>query len=287
MRFAFIKAEKANYPLNVLCRTMLVSTSAFHAWAKAEISARKLRDEYLKGLIRKSFNESRHTYGSPRIYRELVSGGVKVSEKRVARLMAEMGLVAQVKRRFKRTTDSDHDNPIAPNLLERDFSAPAPNRVWVGDITYLWTCEGWVYLAVVIDLYSRRVVGWALADHMRTELCTAALLMAIGLRSPPPGLIFHSDRGSQYASAAYRSILTRYGAQCSMSGRGDCYDNAVVESFFGTLKQELVYRQGWLSRRQITGAVTEYIAMFYNPRRRHSYCDGISPMDFEAANVDR
>ena len=188
-------------------------------------------------------------------------------------------------RNFRKTTDSDHRYPVADNLLKRDFAPAAPDIVWATDITYVWTWEGWLYLAVVIDLFSRRVVGWAVADHMRTELVADALVMAVGRRGPPPGLIHHSDRGCQYASREYQVLLERYGMKCSMSRKADCWDNAVVESFFGTLKTELIYRSPWPTTRAARTAITEYIECFYNANRRHSYLGYQSPRNFEMMHL--
>lgn len=281
MRFAFIRANRGDFPTAWMCRRLEVSTSGFHRWLTAAEPRRARRDRQLGVLIRAHHVASRGTYGSPRIHRDLASDGHRVGRKRVARLMREHGLVGASPRRFRRTTDSNHDSPIAPDLVARDFDPEAPNKVWAADITYVRTWEGWTYLAVVIDLYSRRVVGWATADHMRTELVLSALTMAFDARRPAPGLIHHSDRGSQYASHAHRRALERMGARCSMSRKGDCWDNAVIESFFGTLKQELLYRQAWPTRRAADRAIDDYIDRFYNPRRRHSYLDYVSPLEYE------
>ncbi len=195
--------------------------------------------------------------------------------------MRENGIQARLRRRFRRTTHSDHGLPVADNVLDRKFDATRPNEKWATDITYVWTVEGWLYLAVVVDLFSRRVVGWSMAEHMRTELVQSALEMALGNRLPDEELLHHSDRGSQYASFSYQKMLERHGIQCSMSRRGNCHDNAVVESFFGTLKTELVYRCTWLTRDHARSAIHEYVEVFYNRRRRHSHCGDRSPVDFE------
>jgi len=231
--------------------------------------------------IREIHQRSRGTYGSPRICAELRARGRAVSENRVARLMRENGVSARFKRRWRRTTDSKHTLPVAPNTLDRNFEIEAPNKVWVTDITYIWTLEGWLYLAVVEDLFSRRIVGWSMADHMRTELVLGALDMAIGNRLPEGELLHHSDRGSQYASFTYQKRLEERGLACSMSRRANCLDNAVAESFFGTLKHELVHRQTWISRDQARAAIHEYIEIFYNRWRRHSTLGQVCPAEFE------
>jgi putative transposase len=281
MRFEFIDAEKALYPIRLLCRVLQVSSSGFYSWKSRPRSDRSREDEMLSGKVREIFKESRQTYGTPRIQAELHEEGHSVGRQRIARLMAAQGLQAVCRRRFRKTTDSDHDRPIAENILDRDFAPEAPNRAWAGDITYIWTGEGWLYLAVILDLFSRRVIGWSMADNMETPLVARALQNAIGLRLPGDDLIHHSDRGSQYASGDYRKLLDRNGITCSMSRRGDCWDNAVVESFFGTMKTELIYRKPWPTRESAHQAVAEYIELFYNTRRRHSFLGQQSPSDYE------
>jgi len=231
--------------------------------------------------IRTVQKETGGVYGSRRMTAELQEDGEKVGRRHVQRLMRENGLQARGPRRFRKTTDSGHAAPVAPNLLKQDFSAAAPNRVWVGDITYVWTAEGWCYLATVIDLYSRRVVGWALADHMRKELVLLAMKRALSARQPAPGLIFHSDRGSQYASEAFRCLLRNYDVAQSMSRPGDCYDNAPAESFFATLKKERLHRRHFATRTEAHDEIESFIDGFYNPRRRHSSIGNISPINFE------
>jgi len=226
--------------------------------------------------------ESRGTYGSPSIRGELVKAGEAVGKKRVARLMRDQGLSGRAKKKFVRTTDSAHVFPVAKNLVKRRFEAERPNALWVADISYIGTWEGFLYLAVILDVFSRRVVGWAISDHMRTELPLEALSMAVCDRQPPPGLVHHSDRGSQYASQDYQAALRRNGMLCSMSRKGDCWDNAVAESFFATLKNELLYRQSWPTRVRTRAAINEYIACFYNGWRRHTGLGGISPVQYEA-----
>jgi transposase InsO family protein len=221
------------------------------------------------------------SYGRPRMTEELKEVGVDVGHRRVGRLMRENGIVVERTRKFKATTDSDHTFHIAPNLLERDFTADQPNQKWAGDISYIWTREGWLYLAVILDLHSRRVIGWAVSDRLKRDLAIRALKMAIALRSPPRGCVFHSDRGSQYCSHDHQKILRDHGMQSSMSGKGNCYDNAIVETFFKTIKAELVWRRTWETRRQAETSIFQYINGFYNPRRRHSALGGKSPLAFE------
>lgn len=285
MRFAFIEAEKASFPVSLMCRVLQVSRSGYYAWRTRPQSQRAQQDVQLVEQIRRVHQDSGETYGSPRIRAELVEEGVCIGRKRVARLMRTAGISARVPRRFQRTTDSNHDLPTADNVLDRDFTASNPNEAWVTDITYVRTWEGWLYLAVIIDLFSRRVVGWAIDDHMRTELITEALRMALGRRLPKPGLVHHSDRGCQYASATYRALLAEHGLVCSMSKTGDCWDNAVAESFFGTLKTELIYRRPWPTKRETKTAISHYIELFYNSQRRHSTLGYTSPASFERMHL--
>ena len=276
-------AEKAIFPVLVLCRVLEVSRSGFYGWMRSE-GRRSTRDESDAALttkIAEAHTRSRGTYGSPRIHEELQAGGMHVGRNRVARLMKEQGLHGCRPRPFRTTTDSRHGEPIAPNLLERNFAPAGPDQVWASDITYIRTWEGWVYLAVVIDLWSRRVIGWSVADHMRTELVLGALEMAVGQRVPEPNLIHHSDRGSQYASGDYRAALTVHGISCSMSRKGDCWDNACVESFFATLKTELIHRRPWPTMQEARLAIHEFIGCFYNSQRTHSFLGYMAPTDFE------
>jgi transposase InsO family protein len=283
VRFGFIRTEKATYPVRLLCRTLQVSTSGFYAWCRRGLSARARKDAALKVEIRAAHAASGKRYGSPRILEDLKADGQQVGRKRVARLMREEGIEGQRKRRFRTTTDSRHSHPVAPNHLERDFSASAPNQTWVSDITYIWTREGWTYLAAILDLFSRRVVGWSMDSHIDQSLVLDALGMALRTRQPTPGLLHHSDRGVQYAGAAYQEQLRKSGIVCSMSRKGDCWDNAVAESFFSTLKAELVHHMDYASRSQARASVFDYIEVFYNPRRRHSSLGYSSPVDYEAA----
>ena len=281
MRFAFIDVEKTSYPMRILCRVLEVSRSGYYAWRARKPSARDLEDERLRPKIAEAFKTGRGTYGSPRVRAELVDQGFEIGRKRVARLMRELGLQGVSPRKFRVTTNSDHDHPIAANVLDRDFEASGPNEKWATDITYIYTSEGWLYLAVVMDLYSRRIVGWSTADHLKTELCLDALRMALDHRTGVEGLIHHSDRGVQYASDRYREALAAQGIECSMSRRANCWDNSVAESFFGTLKNELIYRRPWSTREEARDAIGEYIEIFYNRIRRHSTIGDISPAKFE------
>ncbi|MFP2962870.1 IS3 family transposase, partial [Myxococcus sp. 1LA] len=230
---------------------------------------------------RRELTKSRGTYGSPRVHAELRAKGRRVSRKRVARLMGQQGLAARRTRRFVHTTDSRHTQPVASNVLARDFSADAPNRTWVTDITYVWTRQGWLYLAVVLDLFSRLVVGWAMGEFIDRHLVLGALDMALKRRRPPRGLLHHSDRGSQYSSEDYQRALASRGIECSMSRKGNCWDNAVAESFFSTLKMELVHDADFATRDQARAALFEYIEVFYNRQRRHSTLGYVSPVEYE------
>lgn len=283
MKFEFIQAQKAHFPVELLCQQLGVSRSGFYAWSQRPESARQQADEELAAEVAQVHQESRGTYGSPRVHAEMRARGRKVSRKRVARLMKKQKLQARKKRRSVRTTDSNHSHPVAPNVLERDFSPDQPNSTWATDITYVWTGEGWLYLAVVLDLFSRMVVGWAMSEHIDTKLVLGALEMALEGRKPPQGLVHHSDRGSQYASAQYQQALASRGIQCSMSRKGNCWDNAVVESFFSSLKMELVYLTDFATRRQARSALFEYLEVFYNRRRRHSSLGYLSPWEYERA----
>jgi putative transposase len=281
VRFAFISAEKAQYPVSLLCSLLEVSRGGYYAWRGRPPSERAIADRELTEEIRSIYECSERRYGSPRIHEELSAKDTHVGRKRVARLMRENGLSARTKRRFVKTTDSKHEFPIAPNLLQRDFTADAPNEIWVGDITYLDTREGWLYLAVLIDLYSRRVVGWAMSERIDTALAMGALNMALAQRKPSRGVIHHTDRGCQYASNEYRRLLRDIGADRSMSRKGDCWDNAVAESFFASLRKELTNRVDFLTRDAARSNVFEYIEAFYNRVRRHSTINYQSPNDFE------
>ena len=282
MRFAFIQAEKANHRVAVMCRVLKVSRQGFYAWLHRKPSRHHEQDEALNRTIQKAFDGSKGRYGSPRVHHELRSEGTRTSRKRVARLMRQHGMVARPRRpRFVRTTDSRHGYGIAPNRLEREFSPEAPNRVWATDITYIPTRRGWLYLAVVLDLFSRKVVGWSMQPYMDRRLVLAALEMGLTTRRPAPGLLHHSDRGVQYACDDYQRLLSDAEMVPSMSRTADCWDNAVVESFFSTLKQELVYRRDFSTHDEARAAIFEYIEGFYNRTRRHSTLGYLSPMEYE------
>jgi putative transposase len=281
VKFAFISEEKVAFPVAVLCRLLDVSPSGFYATRGRPRSAHALRDEALSERVAAAHVASNRCYGSPRVHAELKAAGQRVGRKRVARLMREKALVARQRRRFRTTTDSKHGFPIAPNVLARDFSASAPNQVWVTDITFLWTKQGWLYLAAILDLFSRRVVGWATSEHVDRHLALEALEAALGQRSPARDLVHHSDRGSTYASDDYRKALETRGIECSMSRKGDCWDNSVAESFFATLKREMDNADDLESRASATMSISEYIDGFYNPTRRHSTLNYVSPIEFE------
>lgn len=285
MKFEFIDAQKACFPVDFMCQQLGVSRSGYYAWKKRPESERQKADRALAQEVEKVHQESRGRYGSPRVQAELRARGRKVSRKRVARLMGQKGLRARGKRRFVRTTDSRHTQPVAPNVLERNFSPGQPNCTWATDITYIWTRQGWLYLAVILDLYSRRVVGWAMSQHIDRHLVLNALDMALKSRRPPRGLLHHSDRGSQYASEDYQQLLAAYGIQCSMSRKGNCWDNAVAESFFSSLKMELVHEADFATHEQARAALFEYIEVFYNRKRRHSSLGYLSPVEFELATL--
>ncbi len=283
MRYAFIEAHRPLWRVQSMCRLLRVSRSGYFAWRDGREPPRRSADRALSVRIRAVHDQHRQVYGSPRIHRQLRADDIQVGRKRVERLMREAGIRVLPRRRFVRTTDSRHDHPIAPNLLEQDFRAQAPNQRWVTDITYIHTGEGWLYLSAIIDLFSRAVVGWAMDERMDRSLVLRALDMALGHRAPAHGLIHHSDRGSQYASEDYRQALSAVGITASMSRRGNCYDNAVIESFWHSLKNELVHRQHFPSRSAATAAIFEYIESFYNRVRLHSSIGYLAPAAFETA----
>lgn len=284
-RYAYIGSEVGSYAVAFMCRCLEVSRSGYYNWRNRGLSERERRNARLALKIMRIYEVSRGLYGAPRIHAELIAGNEKVSRKRVAKLMTRLGIRADRPKRFVVTTLSEHDRRIAPNLLNRNFEVDAPNRVWVSDLTYVWTESGWLYLAVVIDLYARKVVGWSAAEHMRDELVLTALDDALARRGGQQenfsGLIFHSDRGSQYASDDFIAALDARGIRRSMSRRGDCWDNAVAESFFATLKKELVYREDYSTREHAIESIEDYIELFYNPTRRHSSNDYLSPISLE------
>jgi len=267
--------------LNVLCKVMQVSRSGYYHWKRRGPSAREQERAQLIPRVRGLHQESKATYGSRRMAQELKALGFRCGKYKAGTLMKLAGVAAKQRKRFKATTDSNHQLPVAPNLLNRRFSVTTPNCVWVGDITSIWTSEGWLYLAVVIDLYSRRIVGWSMNNCISRHLVMDALTMAIWRRKPSRGLIFHSDRGSQYCSRDFQKLLKNHGILSSMSRKGDCWDNAVAESFFGSLKIEQVFGMRSLSRSAARQNIVDYIEMFYNSKRRHSFLGYMNPMDFE------
>lgn len=282
MRYKLIDAEKADVPVYRLCNFLAVSPSGYYAWRRRQPSQSQRDDMVYLAHIRAQFAMSNGTYGSPRMHAELKEDGLAIGRHRTARLMRDNGLKARRKTCFKRTTDSNHDSPIACNLLEQDFTCDGPDQKWGVDISYVWTAEGWLYLAIVLDLFSRRIIGWAVSERMKKGLAMKALQRAIALRQPSPGVIHHSDRGSQYCSGDYQRLLKQHGFLPSMSGKGNCYDNAMVETVFKTIKSELIWRTSFVSRRQADNAIGQYIDGFYNPRRRHSSLGYKSPLRFEA-----
>jgi len=291
VRYACVARHRGEFPLRLMCRVLEVSPSGYYVWRKRSPRVHALADELLMLNVRIAFKRSRRTYGAPRVHRDLRDEGIRVGKKRVARLMRQDGLRARQHRRHVRTTDSTHAHPIAPNLLERQFDVNGVvngvagprelNRVWISDITYIPTREGFLYLAIVLDLASRRVVGWSMQDTLEAELALAALRMAIAQRGPAPGLLHHSDQGVQYACDAYRRLLTAYRMKASMSKKGDCWDNAVAESFFSTLELELIDTSDWKTRDEARRAVFEYIEAWYNRARRHSTLGYRSPAAYE------
>ena len=268
-----------------MCKVLGIARQSYYAWRKREPSQRQQENQQLLEEIKEIHEESRCTYGSPRIHRTLKARGHTVGRGRVARLMRENGIRAVQKRSSRRTTDSNHNFPVADNLLERDFSATRPNQVWLADITYVRTTEGWLYLAAVLDAYSRKIVGWAMDRTMSRKLCIDALTMAISNRQPSRPLVHHSDRGSQYASSDYQTLLDEHEITCSMSRTGDCWDNAPMESFFGTLKTESLYRYNFDSRDEARAKIFDFIEIFYNRKRSHSALDFVSPAGFEKAQA--
>jgi transposase InsO family protein len=286
-RLRFVEAEKAeHHNVAKACELLEVSRSAFYDWHQHRPSARQVADEQLAERIQAIFDESRGTYGWPRVHKALRREGVCASRKRVARIMRQKGLIGRCRRRWTKTTISDPETKAA-DRLKRAFGPGTVelDRVYVSDITYIWTWEGWLYLATVIDLASRRVVGWSMADHMRTELVADALRMAVAARHPAPGLIFHSDRGTQYTSTEFTDLLAEHEMIQSLSRPRQCWDNAVAESFFSSLKEELIHRQSWATRAQARRAIVDYIEVFFNRRRLHSSLQYLTPAEYEARRI--
>ena len=281
MKYAWIDGQRKAYPLPAMCGTLAVSVSGYRAWKRGGSPSRKrLTNAQLLGLIRAIHQELKGAYGSPRMVRELRARGFPASKPRVERLMRENGIRARHQRRYKATTDSKHTLPVAPNLLDRNFAPAAPNQAWSADLTYVWTDEGWLYLAVVLDLFNREIVGWSIKPRMTVDIVTDALTMAWFRRRPAPGLIHHSDRGSQYASHAFQAKLAEYGMTCSMSRKGNCWDNAPTESFFNSLKNERVHGTRYATRAEAVADLFDYIEVFYNRSRRHSTLGYHSPVQF-------
>jgi transposase InsO family protein len=286
MKFAWIDRHQGRWPTEAMCRVLGVSRSGYYAWRARPVSPRKQWRLRLVQEIHRVHRDSGCVYGSPRVHRQLQADGRRCNVKTVAKLMRENALFSRVKRRFRvRTTDSRHNHRVAANHLDRKFTQTQPNRAWVADLTYVPTKEGWLYLAVVLDLYSRRVVGYAMADHLRSSLAIDALTMALGRRKTTRdslrGMLHHSDRGVQYACDPYATMLAAHGIRPSMSRTGDCYDNAVVESFFGTLKTELIHHERYATRAEAKESIAKYIEEFYNSRRLHSSLGYVSPVEFE------
>jgi putative transposase len=281
MTFRFIEGHKDRWPVRLMCDTLDVSTAGYYAWRERPPSFAEQRRDALVVLIRDVHSDVKARYGSPRVHAELVARGNDCCVNTVAKLMHDNGIRAKTARKFRCTTDSNHKLPVAANVLDRQFDPESPNEVWVADITYIPTHEGWLYLAAVEDLYSRRVVGWSMAAHMESRLVVDALEMAVQRRLPDAGLLAHSDRGSQYASEHYQLLLGKHGIECSMSGVGQCWDNAPMESFFASLKKELVHDANFATRREARAAIFEYIEVFYNNQRLHSSLGYVSPAAYE------
>ena len=281
MKYWFMDQHSSEHGVQKMCRIIRASRSGYYRWKKQPQSKRQQENEKILMRIREFHKNSSGAYGSPRITDDLREEGARYGENRVARIMKENAIVGKAKKKFKATTDSKHNLPVAENLLEQNFVSERPNTKWVGDITYVWTMEGWLYLAVIIDLYSRQVVGWAMSDRLKSSFVIEALRQAVGRRNPDPGCIFHSDRGVQYACDDFRAVLKAYGFIQSMSRKGNCYDNAVAESFFHTLKTEHVYDYRYETRAEARQSIFVWIEMVYNRKRKHSALGNRSPVSFE------
>ena len=282
MRYAFIEDHHTVWPIAIQCRVLAVSRSGYYEWRRRPVSERAQRRESLTAAVRKIHVGHRQSYGSPRVHRELRAQGEAVNEKTVAKVMREAGIRAKSDRKFRvTTTDSNHTQPVAENVLNREFTAEKRNQKWVADITYIATLEGWLYLAAVIDLFTRKVVGWSMSQQIDSRLVVDALEMAVARELPDAGLVAHSDRGVQYASEHYQGVLTQHGIECSMSRQGNCWDNAPMESFFATLKKELVHHETYATREAARVSLFDYIEVFYNRERRHSALGYVSPFAFE------
>ena len=281
MKYQFMKDHSAEHSIKKMAKVLRVSRSCYYNWLNGEPCNREREELQLLFDIKRIYNKFRRTYGSPRIFQELIDEGIRCSENRIARIMRKNGIIAKRKRKFRVTTDSKHDYPISPNLVNRDFDVEEPNTCWVGDITYIWTDEGWLYLAIVLDLFSRMIVGWSMESHMRSELVIDALNMAVEHRNPEKGCIFHSDRGIQYAANDFRESLKKHKMIQSMSRKGNCWDNACAETFFATLKMEEVFHKKYKTREEAKRSIFEYIEVFYNRMRSHSKLDFQSPARYE------
>jgi putative transposase len=284
MRYRFIDGHRAVYPIGVMCRVLAVTRSGYYAWRTRPESARARQNRQLMVHMRAIHQTTDQTYGSPRMWQELQGRGLACGRHRVARLMRAQGIVAQQRLRYRVTTDSRHGRPVPPDRVQRQFRVAAPDQVWVADLTYVWTGEGWLYLAVVLDLFSRRILGWAVSPRLGAELATRALQRAL-LRRGRPAALHHSDRGAEYASGAYQALLAAHGIEASMTRPADCWGNAVVESFFATLKAERISRRRYATRADAQADLTQYIEQWYNASRRHSTLDYLSPREFERRHI--
>ena len=280
----FIKENRIQYPLALVCEVLQVSPSGYHKWLKNKVSFRVKENQRILEIIKFHHNKSKATYGLPRIYAAMRKEGIGVNKKRIARLMKVNNIKAKTKRRFRVTTVQNTKAQASENILKQNFTALSENKIWTGDITYLWTKEGWLYLSVVMDIYSRKIVGWSIDSSLSPELVLRALMMALVHRNPERGIIFHSDRGSQYTCISFRELLKIYGIVQSNSSTGNCYDNAVTESFFHTLKTELTYWEKYQTREEAKRSIFEYIEINYNRRRLHSFSGYLSPVEFEEKN---
>ncbi len=281
MRYRFIDTNKKTWPINLMCQVLDVSSSGYYGWRERPESSQSRSNRVLDTQISLVYREHKQRYGVPRIADELNDRGIRCSENRVSRRMRKLGLKGIQAKKFKRTTDSNHDRPVAPDLIEQDFTAAAPNQKWVSDLTYVWTDEGWLYLAVIMDLYSRAIIGWSMGKRMTQQLMSDTLTMALFRRGFPKGVIIHSDRGSQYCSKVYQRLIKVMGLRCSMGRRATCYDNAAMESFFHSLKVEMIHRERYPTRQVAKGAIFEYIEVYYNRKRKHSAIGHQIPMLFE------
>ena len=281
MKYLFIENYRSAFRVERMCHVFGVSRSGYYGWRKRGLSKRELSNQALLEKIKKFHEDSRRTYGSPRITADLWASGETCGHNRVARVMKVNGIAAKTKRKFKVTTNSKHNHPVASNLVKQKFVAEKPNQLWTSDITYLWTIEGWLYLSVILDVFNRRIVGWAMSKRLKKELVITALKQALNHRTPARDMILHSDQGSQYASGDFQNLLDKHGIIPSMSGKGNCYDNAITETFFHTLKTELIYFKNYQTREEAKSSVFEYIEVFYNRQRRHSSLGYKSPVDFE------